>query len=56
MTKSDARSGDYETTKKRPRYLLVMILFVPCPPLGQWAMAQKIIEDFGLRPEIEEMH
>jgi len=23
---------------------------------GQWAMAQKIIEDFGLMPEIEEMH
>ena len=22
---------------------------------GQWAMAQKVIEDFGLRPEIEEM-
>jgi len=23
---------------------------------GQWAMAQRIIEDFALRPEIEEMH
>jgi len=23
---------------------------------GQWTMAQKIIEDFGVRPEIEEMH
>jgi len=23
---------------------------------GQWAIAQKVIEDFGLRPENEEMH
>jgi len=23
---------------------------------GQWAMTQRIIGDFGLRPEIEEMH
>jgi hypothetical protein len=23
---------------------------------GAWAMAQRIIEDFGLRPENEEMH
>lgn len=23
---------------------------------GQWAMAQRIIEDFRLRPEHEEMH
>jgi len=23
---------------------------------AQWTMAQRIIEDFGLRPEIEEMH
>jgi hypothetical protein len=23
---------------------------------GAWAMAQRIIEDFGLRPEHEEMH
>jgi hypothetical protein len=23
---------------------------------GAWAMAQRIVEDFGLRPEHEEMH
>ena len=23
---------------------------------GQWTMAQKVIQDFGLRPENEEMH